>query len=46
MVMALTLAGIASEGQTVVDAAESVSITYPSFVEDMKSLGANIKLTD
>jgi 3-phosphoshikimate 1-carboxyvinyltransferase len=46
MVMALTLAGIASEGETVVDSAESVSITYPSFVEDMKSLGANIKLTD
>jgi 3-phosphoshikimate 1-carboxyvinyltransferase len=46
MVMALTLAGIASEGQTIVDSAESVNITYPSFIEDMKSLGANIKLTD
>jgi len=46
MVMALTIAGMASEGETVVDSAESVNITYPSFVEDMQKLGANIKLTD
>jgi 3-phosphoshikimate 1-carboxyvinyltransferase len=44
MVMALTVAGLASEGETVVDSAESVNITYPSFIEDMKGLGANIKL--
>jgi 3-phosphoshikimate 1-carboxyvinyltransferase len=44
MVMALTVAGLASEGETVVDSAESVNITYPTFIEDMKRLGANIKL--
>ena len=44
MVMALTIAGLASEGETVVDSAESVNITYPSFIDDMKKLGANIKL--
>jgi len=44
MVMALTIAGLASEGETVVDSAESVNITYPSFIEDMKRLGANVKL--
>ncbi len=44
MVMALTIAGMASEGETVVDSAESVNITYPSFIEDMKKIGANIEL--
>jgi 3-phosphoshikimate 1-carboxyvinyltransferase len=44
MVMALSVAGLASEGETVVDSAESVNITYPSFIEDMKRLGANIKM--
>lgn len=44
MVMALTIAGIASGGETVVDSAESVKITYPSFVEDMQNLGAKIEL--
>lgn len=44
MVMALTIAGMASEGETVVDSAESVNITYPSFIKDMKNIGANIEL--
>ena len=44
MVMALTIAGIASEGETVIDSAESVNITYPSFVKDMQNLGAKIEL--
>jgi len=42
--MALTIAGMASEGETVVDTVESVHITYPSFIEDMKKIGANIEL--
>jgi 3-phosphoshikimate 1-carboxyvinyltransferase len=46
MVMALTIAGMASEGETIVDSAESVNITYPSFIEDMKKIGANIELID
>ncbi len=44
MVMALAIAGMASEGETVIDSAESINITYPSFIEDMKNIGANIEL--
>ena len=43
MVMALSVAGLASEGETIVDTAESVRITYPSFVDDMKAIGANLE---
>ncbi|MGD2035637.1 MAG: 3-phosphoshikimate 1-carboxyvinyltransferase [Bacteroidales bacterium] len=43
MVMALSIAGLASEGETIVDAAGSVSVTYPSFLTDMTSIGAKIK---
>jgi 3-phosphoshikimate 1-carboxyvinyltransferase len=43
MVMALTIAGMAASGKTIVDTAESAGVTYPSFVEDMKTLGANIE---
>lgn len=42
MVMALSLAGMALEGITTIDTAESIKITYPGFVDDMKNLGANI----
>ncbi len=44
MVMALAVAGLAAEGETVVDTAESVGITYPTFIEDMQILGADISL--
>jgi 3-phosphoshikimate 1-carboxyvinyltransferase len=44
MVMALAVAGLASEGETIVDTAESINITYPSFIDDMKNIGANIEL--
>jgi len=43
MVMALGVAGMATGGETVVDTAESVSVTYPGFIDDFKSLGANLK---
>jgi 3-phosphoshikimate 1-carboxyvinyltransferase len=46
MVMALAIAGLAAEGITRVDTAESASVTYPSFVEDMKKLGANIEIIE
>ncbi|MBN1413798.1 MAG: 3-phosphoshikimate 1-carboxyvinyltransferase [Bacteroidales bacterium] len=42
MVMALAVAGLAAEGDTVVDTAEAVDVTYPTFVEDMRGIGANI----
>ena len=39
--MALSLAGLIAEGKTVIDTAESVSVTYPNYFETMKALGAN-----
>jgi|TARA_B100001971_G_scaffold179314_1_gene174727 3-phosphoshikimate 1-carboxyvinyltransferase len=41
VVMALSLAGLIAEGKTVIDTAESVSVTYPNYFETMKALGAN-----
>jgi len=43
MVMALAIAGLAAEGITLADTAESAGVTYPTFLEDMNKLGANIK---
>ena len=43
VVMALSTAGLFADGETVVDTAESVSITFPGFVELMKGIGGNIK---
>lgn len=42
MVMSLAIAGMAASGETVVDTAESMKITYPSFVADMNKIGARI----
>lgn len=42
MVMALAIAGLTAEGTTVVDTAESIDVTYPTFVEDMRALGATL----
>jgi 3-phosphoshikimate 1-carboxyvinyltransferase len=38
-VMALTLAGFAADGETVVDTAEAASVTYPSFKDDFSAIG-------
>jgi 3-phosphoshikimate 1-carboxyvinyltransferase len=43
IVMALTVAGMVA-GDTVIDTAESVDISYPGFFEAMKSLGGDIRL--
>jgi 3-phosphoshikimate 1-carboxyvinyltransferase len=43
MVMALAIAGLAVKGETIIDTAESVKITYPSFVEDMVKIGAKLE---
>jgi len=42
IVMALTLAGIVA-GDTRIDTAESVDVSYPGFLEDMRRLGANVR---
>ncbi|MBN2812597.1 MAG: 3-phosphoshikimate 1-carboxyvinyltransferase [Bacteroidales bacterium] len=44
LVMALSIAGLAADGETIVDTAESASVTFPTFVEDMKMLGASFEM--
>lgn len=44
IVMALSIAGMGAKGQTIVDTAESASVTFPSFVESMRATGANLEL--
>lgn len=46
MVMALSIAGLGAEGETIVDTAESAGITYPGFVEDMAGLGAHFDILE
>lgn len=44
VVMALVLAGLVADGETIVTTAESVSVTFPEFFDMIKSLGADIEL--
>jgi 3-phosphoshikimate 1-carboxyvinyltransferase len=44
VVMALSLAGMMAEGETKIDTAESVDITFPGYVEKMVQAGARMKL--
>ncbi|MDG5815562.1 3-phosphoshikimate 1-carboxyvinyltransferase [Chitinispirillales bacterium ANBcel5] len=46
VVMALALAGMNAEGETVIDSAEAAAVTYPTFVEDFKALGADIQILE
>ncbi len=43
VVMALSLAGMAVAGQTTIDTAEAVRITFPQYVRLMRHLGAKIE---
>ena len=43
-VMALSLAGLNLDGQCTIDTAEAMSVTFPDYVELMKSIGANMEL--
>lgn len=42
VVMALALAGMVAEGETIIDTADAAAVTYPSFVDDFKKIGADI----
>jgi 3-phosphoshikimate 1-carboxyvinyltransferase len=42
VVMALSLAGMVADGETEVDTAESIDITFPGYVQTMQALGARI----
>ena len=44
IVMALSLAGLAIDGQCSIDTAEAMSVTFPYYVELMKSIGADMKV--
>jgi 3-phosphoshikimate 1-carboxyvinyltransferase len=46
MAMAFAMAGLVARGETVVDGAESISVSYPEFVGDMQKLGAKIELVE
>lgn len=44
IVMALTIAGLVAEGETVIDNAECVEVSYPGFFDDMYGMGANLEV--
>ncbi len=45
VVMALSLAGMVTEGETVIKGAEAINITFPNYIELMQRLGAKINMT-
>ncbi|NPA62051.1 MAG: 3-phosphoshikimate 1-carboxyvinyltransferase [Methanococci archaeon] len=44
LVMAFTVAGLKAEGKTIIEGEEAVKISFPNFVNVMKSLGAKIEV--
>ena len=46
MAMAFAVAGLVAKGQTLVSGAESIPVSYPNFVEDMRKLGAKIEIVE
>jgi 3-phosphoshikimate 1-carboxyvinyltransferase len=46
VVMALALAGMIADGDTIIDTAEAAAVTYPTFVEDFRALGAKIEIVE
>jgi 3-phosphoshikimate 1-carboxyvinyltransferase len=44
VIMALSLAGMIAEERTEIDTAEAFKVTFPTYMEVMKSLGANMTL--
>ena len=44
VVMALVLAGLNADGETIIDTAEAAEVTYPGFAEDFRKLGAKIEV--
>lgn len=46
VVMALALAAMIAEGETVIETAEAAAVTYPTFVDDFRALGATIETVE
>ncbi|MDD3702709.1 MAG: 3-phosphoshikimate 1-carboxyvinyltransferase [Victivallaceae bacterium] len=44
IVMALALAGLGADGETIVTGAEAAAVTYPDFVNDFRKIGASIEV--
>jgi len=44
MAMAFAVAGLVAQGETIIDGAESISVSYPSFAEDIRKLGGKMEL--
>lgn len=42
--MALAVAGLVADGETVIEGAEAVATSFPSFAETLASLGANVRM--
>ena len=42
--MALAVAGMCLDGETVIEHAEGIPVSYPGFVSDFQALGANFQL--
>ena len=46
VIMALAVAGLIADGSTTVRGADAMQITYPTFIESMRSLGARIAASE
>ncbi len=44
-IMALAVAGLLAEGESVIDTAEGINKTFPNFADMMRGIGAKIELT-
>jgi 3-phosphoshikimate 1-carboxyvinyltransferase len=45
IVMALSLIGLALDGRSIIDTAEAMNVTFPSFTELMQSIGAKMNMS-
>lgn len=46
VIMALALAGLAVDGETLIGPADALGVTFPNFVELMRGIGANIEVIE
>jgi len=46
VIMALAVAGLGCDGETTVSTAEALSVTFPTFVELMQSVGADVRVVE
>ena len=46
IVMAMSIAAMACDGESIIETAEAMNVTFPNYVELMNSIGGNIKLVE